>query len=72
MNATQTKAIKTLNAMNEVYQNELKGVREQYNNLQMMQRLMVRHNMTHAEDAIHEEARQRCRRNQWAEITKNG
>ena len=56
----------------EVFQNEVQAVREQYNSKPLIEMLKSRNGMQTSEDAIKEEARQRCRRNQWAEVTKNG
>ena len=58
-------------ATHNAYMAAVAEVRAQYDGLPLaqMQLLIARTKATHAEEAIREEARQRMRRRQWAELT---
>ena len=52
----------------DVFQAEVQVVREQYNSKSLIDSLKAITGMQTANDAFKFESRQRCRRNQWADV----
>lgn len=69
-NITGQQAQQKLLELHQAIQAEIPGVRREYSSLALISRLMRRHRVGHAEDAIREEARQRALRNKWADVTR--